>query len=392
MKAPSLGFVLLALALVPAFAGVAQAADPDDQLGGLSPTQVLVHGGPFRPAALGGGDLILLSLAFSPDGKTIASAGGGHLGGDDGPAQGEVKLWEVATGKLLQTIAVESQIVFCVGFSPDGKLLAAASGPGTPVQTVPGEIRLWSPPTGQLVRKMQGHSCGAYVVAFSPDGQLLASGGIATIDKSKVGAVRGQHATGDINLWDLKTGKALWTGGGHSGDGHSGTVAALVFSANGKTLASSGGLFDGQVKLWDVAAGTDQVVLASKAENVAPVAFGPEAATLVVLSNNITGLEEGPSFTVQVCQWDTISKKQIRASTIKNGNVYRMALSHQGDLIACGCADGVHVYDVASQVEVRSLPSKFRMRRVAFSPDGELLAAASDDGTVKLWSVRTLRK
>src|SRR5262249_49087168 len=156
---------------------VGQAADPDKQPGSPPLTQVLDHGGLFRPASLGGRDLILLCLALSPDGKGIATAGGGHVG-RGGPAEGGGKLWEVATGKALQTIAVENQIVFHTTFSPDGKLLATASGPGTPVQTVPGEIRLWNPATGELVRKVQAHDCGAYVAAFSPDGKLLASGGI----------------------------------------------------------------------------------------------------------------------------------------------------------------------------------------------------------------------
>jgi WD40 repeat protein len=146
------------------------------------------------------------------------------------------------------------------------------------------------------------------------------------------------------------------------------------------------------VKLWDAAAGIDQAVLEFKAENAGPVAFDPHTGCLVVLSNNITGMEESPPFTVQVSQWDTIAKKQVQVSTVKNGNVYRMTLSHQGDLIACACHDGVKVYDVAKQVEVRNFPAKFRMRPVAFSPDDELLAAGSDDGTVKLWRTRKLRQ
>src|SRR5262245_56245773 len=300
MRALSLGFVLLTVALGHTLAGLGGAADPDKQPGSPAPTQVLDHGGLFRPASLGGRDLILLSLAFSPDSTLIASAGGGHVG-RDGPARGEVKLWEVSTGKFVRTIAVESGIVFHVTFSPDGKLLATASGPGTPVQSVPGEIRLWNPATGELVRKVQAHDCGAYVVAFSPDSKLFASGGIATIDKAKIGPVRGQHATGDLKLWDLKTAKELWSRGGHSG-----TVGSLVFSADGKTLVSSGGLFDGKVKLWDVAAGTDLGTLTFEAEVVQPVAFGPEPSTLVVLSANPSGKEEGPRFTVQVSRWDTV--------------------------------------------------------------------------------------
>jgi WD domain, G-beta repeat len=387
MRTQSLGFVLLALALGHTTGCSRTAPDPDKQPDDLVPTQVLDHGEFFRPASLGGRDLILLSLAFSPDGKVIASAGGGHLGGQEGPAKGEVKLWDVATGKALQTIAVENGIVFHATFSPDGKLLATASGPGTPVCTWPGEIHLWNPATGELVRKLQGHDCGAYVVAFSPAGKLLASGGIATMDKAKMTTVRGQHATGDLKLWDLETGKELWTQGGHTG-----TVGSLVFSADGRTLASSGGLFDGKVKLWDVAAGTHLGTLESEAEVVGPVAFGANAATLIVLSNNPTGKEEGPQFMVQVSLWDTVQKKQVKAANVKNGNVYRMALSHHKNLIACACHDGVKVYDVAKQVEVRGLPSKFRIRPVAFSPDDGLLAAGCDEGTVKLWSVAKLRK
>src|SRR5262249_46253440 len=93
------GFVLLALALWHTIACLGKAADPDRPQDGLPPTRVLDHGEAFRPAALGGRDLILLSLAFSPDGKVIASAGGGNLGVRQGPARGEVKLWGVSTGK-----------------------------------------------------------------------------------------------------------------------------------------------------------------------------------------------------------------------------------------------------------------------------------------------------
>jgi WD40 repeat protein len=99
-------------------------ADPKKDQDSPPPSQVLDHGGWFRPAALGGRDLILLSLAFSPDSKTLASAGGGQLKGQDAGPKGEVKRRDVGTRKLLRTIAVENGIVFDAKFSPNGKLLA----------------------------------------------------------------------------------------------------------------------------------------------------------------------------------------------------------------------------------------------------------------------------
>jgi WD40 repeat protein len=96
---------------------------------------------------------------------------------------------------------------------------------------------------------------------------------------------------------------------------------------------------------------------------------------------------------MQVSLWDIKEKKQLEAFHIKDRFPYRIARSHKGDLIAYACANGVKVYDIAKQVEVRSLfPSELRMRPVAFSPGDRLLAAGNDDGTVRIWSMAQLRK
>jgi uncharacterized protein (TIGR03067 family) len=355
-------------------------AEAGKQPDSLPPMQVFDHGAYFRPAALGGRNLILLSLAFSPDGKTLASAGGGQLAGPDGGPRGEVKLWDVTTGTVLRTIAVENGIVFSATFSPDGKLLATASGPGSAIPEVPGEVRLWGPTTGELIYKLKGHTGGVYSVAFSPDGKVLASGSMPPLPAP-------HKELAEIKLWDTKTGKEL-----RALRGHSGAVGSLAFSTDGKMLASGGGRFDSRVKLWDVTTGTDLGTLGPLAEVADVLGLVPRTSTVVVCSATPTGKDQG-RYTLQVSLWDPREKKQTEVFHVEDRFPYRIARSHKGDLIAYTCGNSVKVCEVAKQIEVRSLaPSKFRMRPVTFSPDDRLLGVGNDDGTVRLWRVAQLRK
>jgi WD40 repeat protein len=173
------------------------------------------------------------SVAFSPDGKLLAS-GGGPVKQKDGPSvTGEIKLWEVATGKNIATLEGHPghgcfsnmfAIACDVAFSPDGKTLASA-GQDT--------VELWEVATGKNTATFKWPAAGVVRrVAFSPDGKTLAAGTYLE---------RGQG--GEIRLWDVSTGKNTATLEG----------ASVAFSPDGKTLALGGK--DGTIQLWDLPRG-----------------------------------------------------------------------------------------------------------------------------------------
>ena len=156
------------------------------------------------------------SVAFSPDGKRLASAGGGP------GTSPEVSLWDAQTGQELRVLKGAGG---GVAFSPDGKRLASASDDNT--------VKVWDAQTAKELLTCKGHSGSVMTVAFSPDGKRLAS---ASDDNT-------------VKVWDAQTGKELLTCKGHSG-----SVLTVVFSPDGKRLASASGE---EVKVWDAQTGKD---------------------------------------------------------------------------------------------------------------------------------------
>ena len=169
------------------------------------------------------------SVAFSPDGKILASAD---------MLTGTIRMWDTTTYQ--PTSEPLSGYSYSIAFSPDGKMLAGAGDDGT--------IRRWNMATGQPIDKpTEGHSGIVWSVAFSPDGKMLASGG----------------EDGTIRLWDASTGEAIGEPlRGHE-KGYSG-VRSVAFSLDGKTLASAGS--DMTVRLWDV----NHVVEMAEIEDLSP--------------------------------------------------------------------------------------------------------------------------
>ena len=179
------------------------------------------------------------SLAFSPDGYTIAS------GGEDQTVQ----LWDARTGKHQQTLEGHTGQVFSMAFSPDGNTLASGSVDMT--------VRLWDAHTGEYQQSLEGHKNSVSSLAFSPDGVTLASG---SIDDT-------------IRLWDARTGEYQQTL-----EGHTDWVISVDFSPDGSTLAS--GSMDETVRLWDAITGEQKQTLEGHTREVRSVAYSSDGVTL----------------------------------------------------------------------------------------------------------------
>jgi WD40 repeat protein len=287
----------------------------------------------------------VVSVAFSPDGKTLAT----------GSWDKTIKLWDVATGKNTTTLTGNTGVVRAVTYSPDGKMLASAGGND---QT----IKLWDAVTGKNIATMSGHKEIVQSVAFSPDGKILASGGW---DKT-------------VELWDVATGKNITTLNGHD--------SPVAFSPDGKTLAT--GSWDETIKLWDVADGKNIATLNGHDKCVSSVAFSSDGKILASGSSDS-----------KINLWDVARRKSIAILKFPAPSAVgpvAVAFSPDGKTLAAGgLGRKIKLWDVSSGKCIAIFSGQsWSAGCLAFSPDGKTLASGSDheDNTAKLWDMTLIRE
>ena len=299
-------------------------------------------------------------LAFSPDSKTLASAGGGEP---------TVRMWEVATGRLVSTIVddviragasfagqrqTSAGFIKPVVYSPDGKILATGGDDGT--------IRFRDAATGRLVMTLRDpHSLNPVTrLAFSPDGKLLASSNYF-----------GQAAS----IWDVATSYLLRTIKVHTID-----IPDVAFAADSVHLAA--GCQNGKIVILD--ATRDQEARSLPANHSAlGVAFGHDGTFVATALSDRT-------VTIQ----DVATGQVVRTLRGHTDKVRTVAVSKDGRHAASAGDDRtVRIWDVATGKEIHTFGGHTApVFGVAFSPDGKLVASASDDRTVKVWDAEAGRE
>jgi WD40 repeat protein len=292
----------------------------------------------------------VFSVAFSPDGKTLLTGGPS--------ATNEAHLWDVATGRRLQSFQTRG-VVRSVAFAPDGKRVALGSsweedGEGK------SRVSLWDVTTAKEVVVLKGSLQGGSILALSPDGKILATAGREE---------KGKDSLPVIQLWDPATGKERQILRGHKS-----YINFLTFSPDGKTLAAASGGFGwgaNEVVLWDVSSGKQRLSL-PRALPVRSLAFSPDGKTLAS-----TGYNDVNEHT-QLLLWDTATGKRLASLPEHNVGLLALAFSPDGKTLATGEGGGIRLWDLAARKSRAVLKADALLGgfvTIAFSPDGKTLAA-----------------
>jgi WD40 repeat protein len=318
-------------------------------------------------------DFDVTSVAFTKDGSAVMS--GSH--------DQTVKRTRLATRRTEWQAPGYFEQVNAVALSKDGALLATGSSDGRFAHRVlksgatclgPGAVRLWDARTGRLLRRLGDPAEQVMAVALAPDGRRLAGGGA------------GARGAGVVRVWDAATGKPVW-----SADDHTAEVLAIEYAPDGSSVATAAA--DGLLKLRDPATGAVRQTLEGHAGGATSLAFSADGSLLAC------GDGQGATRLWEVKTGrllHTCKAAGSKATATAHDRLFTsVALSPDGaTLVACpvtagdGYNEPVRFWDPRSgALKKEFIPEERSLRPVALSPDGSILATGGK--SIKLWDVRT---
>lgn len=298
------------------------------------------------------------SLAWTPDGKRLAF---GLLDA--------VQLYDVTTGKPFAELKTQIGEVNTVAFSSDGTMLAAGGGRYNPVQ---GGVQIWNVETQKPLLRLDDFSESVNGVAFSKNGAILVTGwGHLWV-------------SGGVKMWNVATGELLTEFGLRSMSSSSTflPVSDIAFNPDGTLLAVANG--DGRVLLWDVTNQQEKTILNRSTKYITSlsVEFSPDGTVLATAGTAGTSDETG-----DIRLWDVATGTQRHVLEGHEAFVISVAFNADGRVVASASVDGtVRLWDVETGKALAKLDVP-GVSIVAFSPDGKLMATNGPWGSIQLWGV-----
>ena len=326
-----------------------------------------------------------INMAFSPDGKTIA------IGNSK-----TISIWDTITGE--QKSSVTSDLIDSnnfIKFLPDGETIVCVNWGGL--------ISLWNMSTGKLEKSIADidHTASVWGTALSPDGKRIAVGSgdvdgsiyIIDLNASELMFKLSGHSA-DVNclifssdgktlasasyvdetirLWNANTGGHKRTLTGHTGD-----ILGLAFSPDRKTIASGSG--DGTIRLWDASTGNQQIEFMGHTDYAESVVFSPDGKTIAC------GFSDG-----YIRLWNVNTKKHIKTFKESKDYVQSMMFTTDGNTLISGIGKNIYLWDVHTD-KFRKIISGHLMdiNSIALNADGNILASGSADNTIRLWNMIT---
>ena len=330
---------------------------------------------------------VLNAVVFSPDGKRLAAGGGTRAGSPD--AACPVRIWDVASGKELRRFPRARGYVQSLAFSPDGASLAVAEG-GMKTDSE-GVLHLWDVSTGDHVFEPVISEQVFLSVAFSPDGRLLAAGGpgrsvtiwdtvrarrLETLDIPK-GV--GTTAPGDSRP-EAFAKKGVWQ---------------VTFTSDGKWLACATG--NQVVPIWDTQTWRVDRTLGPLPSPILSVSFSPDGTALAAGMNDMSVRILDPSNGEELLRVGLKGFYRDRSSVGDEDTwihgMHPMAFSPDGRILATGGGHGrIRLLDTKSGKELQQREGHAGpIHSIAFSPGGRFLASGADDDKVLLWDISSGR-
>lgn len=308
------------------------------------------------------------SLDFAPDGRRLLS----------GSADGSARIWDVTSGGHGEVLTVSGNPFASMDYAPGVGLLAGASEDGT--------IWVWDAQTGERLRRLAGHEGAVWGVDVHPEGTLIASAG--------------EDST--ARLWDAETGELLLAveASDPAAKPNFYLLPGLLhaqFSPDGERLATGGA--DGVVRVWDVpaslAAGEGQLLWSGEGgiDGIIDVVFSEDGEWLVTsVDATVTTIDTNTTTEATAVIWD--AQTGGRLITLASPNAYRMhelALSSDRHLLATPHTDdgALDVWSVETGEILYTLTDVPRILPMDFNTAGTLLATGHNDGTVRVWDLKT---